>query len=64
MVESYIIKYWSQDDKCWYPVWFYPFKQPRLPRTIGFMCQYDIDNLKTKNDILKQLKKQGKISQL
>ena len=53
MVESYIIKSWSEEDKCWYPTHFYPFKTPRLPRTIGYMCQVDIEKLKTKNDILK-----------
>ena len=64
MVESYIIKSWSEEDNCWYPVHFYPFKKPILPRTIGCMCQVDIEKLKTKNDIIKILKKQGKISQL
>ena len=64
MVESYIIKQWSQKDNTWYPNWFYPFKKPILPKTLGFMCKANIEKLKTKNDILKQLKKQGRISQL
>lgn len=64
MFESYIIKSWSEEDNCWYPVHIYPFKKPRLPRTIGYMCQADIEKLKTKNDILKMLRSMGKITRL
>ena len=61
MLEVFI-KTWSEEYKCWFPDWFYHNRKPCLPRTMGYICQDDIDRLQTKNDVLKILKKQGKIS--
>ena len=67
-MDAFIIKTFSEVEVGskmiwkWIPSWYYPIRQPCLPRTVGYMYQSDIDKLKTKNDVLKILKKQGKIS--
>ena len=48
----------------WVPSYFYPFKKPVLPRTIGYMHQCTVNSLPTKKDVIKMLKKQGKIHSL
>lgn len=48
------IKVWSKEEKRWIPSYYY-LKLPILPRTIGFMCQEDIDNLPTREDVIKNI---------
>ena len=68
MLDAFIIKTWSEVEVGnkmiwkWTPSWYYPIRQPCLSRTVGYMRQVDVDKLKTKNDVLRILKKQGKIS--
>ena len=70
-MEYYKIKFKQEDPKAslkdkdkWFATIFYPFKQPVLPRTIGYMTQSSIDALPTRKEIIMQLKSQGKIYSL
>ena len=50
------IKVWCPVKYKWIPSYYY-FKPGILPRTIGYMCQEDIDNLPTKNNIINKIYK-------
>ena len=49
-----LIKVWSKEENRWIPSYYY-FKPGLIPRTVGFMCQEDIDNLPTREDVLKNI---------
>ena len=49
----YIIKSWSEEKNNWTQAFYYPFGQPRLLRTSGWMSQDSINYLPTKVDVLK-----------
>lgn len=49
----YKIKTWSEEKNNWDQTFYYPFGQPRLLRTCGWMSQDSINYLPTKGDILK-----------
>ena len=56
-MQSYFkIKVWSEEEKRWIPSYYY-FKLGTLPRTIGYMCQEDIDNLLTKEEVINKIYK-------
>jgi hypothetical protein len=50
MVNHYMIKVWCEKTKKNIPGYYYT-KVPILPRTIGYMHQYDIDGLPTESDV-------------
>jgi len=67
-MEYYKIKFKQEDPKAplkdkdkWFAAIFYPFNKPVLPRTIGYMPQSCIDALPTREEVIIQLKCQGKI---
>ena len=54
-MKSYFkIKVWSDEESKWIPSYYY-LKLPILPRTIGYMCQLEIDNLPTREDVIKNI---------
>ena len=56
MLSYFKIKVWSNEESKWIPSYYY-FKPGIIPRTIGYMCQEDIDNLPTKNNIINKIYK-------
>ena len=56
-MQSYFkIKVWLEEEKRWKPSYYY-IKTPKLLRTIGYMCQEDIDNLLTKEEVINKIYK-------
>lgn len=54
-MQSYFkIKVWLEEEKRWIPSYYY-IKLSILPRTVGYMCQEDIDNLPTREDVIKNI---------
>ena len=49
-----MIKVWSEEENRWIPSYYY-FKPGFLPRTVGFMCQHDINNLPTREEVIKNI---------
>ena len=54
MLHYFKIKVWSTEESKWIPSYYY-LKLPILPRTIGHMCQFEIDNLPTKEEIINKI---------
>lgn len=54
MLSYFKIKVWSEEENRWIPSYYY-LKNPKLPRTIGYMCQSDIENLPTKEDVINKI---------
>ena len=49
-----LIKVWSKEENRWIPSYYY-FKPGIIPRTVGFMCQQDIDGLPTREEVIKNI---------
>ena len=49
-----MIKVWSEEEKRWIPSYYY-FKPGLIPRTVGYMCQEDIDGLPTREEVIKNI---------
>ena len=54
MLSYFKIKVWSEEESKWIPSYYY-FKLPILPRTIGYMCQLEINKLPTREELLKNI---------
>jgi len=63
-MEYYKIKFKHEGKGKWSATYFYPFKKPSLPRTIGYIPQSCIDDLPTRKEIIMLLKSHGKIYSL
>ena len=56
-MQSYFkIKVWLEEEKRWKPSYYY-IKTPKLLRTIGYMCQSEIDNLPTRVEVINKIYK-------
>ncbi len=49
-----MIKVWSEEENRWTPSFYY-FKPSMLPRTVGYMCQRDINDLPTRAEVIKNI---------
>ena len=54
MLPYFKIKVWSTEESKWMQSYYY-LKLPILPRTIGYMCQSDIENLPTKEEVINKI---------
>ena len=50
MINHYMIKVWCEETKK-YIAGYYYIEVPILPRTIGYLYQYDIDGLPTESEV-------------
>jgi len=50
MINHYMIKVWCEETKK-YIAGYYYIELPILPRTIGYLDQYDIDGLPTESEV-------------
>ena len=54
ILDQLMIKFWSEPENRWIPSYYY-YKPSMLPRTIGYMYQEDIDNLPTKDEVVRKI---------
>ena len=54
-IQYYKIKYVDKDLGKWSATLMYPYTQPDLPRTLGYMSQCDIDVLPTEQELREYL---------